>query len=278
MKTVIVLYMPVIHKGYLSFLCRHKKESEWIGIIGEDVVAEFSVKKEIRALEAGDAVHFVKSLDWFDCVEIFSKAALLLSYAIKKVEKVVMIDDEISRKIAEVYFKDKQVVFDSVFLRWDEASVLKQKPVSCDEKSFDSFDRAMMAEAAKEAEKSSCWWRRVGTAVVKDGKILFTAYNRHLPTEHTPYINGDPRDFIKAGEKSEYASSIHSEAICIAWAAREGISLKSAHLYVTVFPCPACAKLIAFSGISKLFFKEGHASLDGEEILKSEGVKIVFVE
>ena len=49
-------------------------------------------------------------------------------------------------------------------------------------------------------------------------------------------------------------------------------------MYVTVFPCPPCAKLIAYSGIKRLYCGGGYAVLDGEEVLKSNGVEIYFVE
>jgi len=54
--------------------------------------------------------------------------------------------------------------------------------------------------------------------------------------------------------------------------------LSGADFYVTVFPCPDCTKLIAFSGVKRLFFKGGHASLDGVDILKAKGVEIIKVE
>ena len=49
-------------------------------------------------------------------------------------------------------------------------------------------------------------------------------------------------------------------------------------MYVTTFPCPTCAKLIAYSGIKKLYAGGGYAVLDGELVLKAKGVKIIFVE
>jgi dCMP deaminase len=64
----------------------------------------------------------------------------------------------------------------------------------------------------------------------------------------------------------------------IAEAAREGISTKGAVVYVTDFPCPPCAKLIAGAGISRLYFRTGYAVLDGEDVLAEAGVEVVRVE
>jgi dCMP deaminase len=49
-------------------------------------------------------------------------------------------------------------------------------------------------------------------------------------------------------------------------------------MYVTVFPCPPCAKAIAHAGIKHLYCGGGYGVLDGEDILKGAGVKIIFVE
>jgi dCMP deaminase len=61
-------------------------------------------------------------------------------------------------------------------------------------------------------------------------------------------------------------------------AARRGISLEGKSMYVTTFPCPACGKLVAFSGIKNIYFKDGYAMLDSEDILKSQGVGIFQVQ
>jgi len=67
-------------------------------------------------------------------------------------------------------------------------------------------------------------------------------------------------------------------AMLIAEAAKRGISLEGTNLYVTDFPCPPCAKLIARSGITRLYFSRGYAVLDGESTLKNKGVELVFVD
>jgi dCMP deaminase len=46
-------------------------------------------------------------------------------------------------------------------------------------------------------------------------------------------------------------------------------------MYVTDFPCPPCAKLIAAAGISRLYFREGYAVLDGQDVLDAAGVEVV---
>ena len=54
----------------------------------------------------------------------------------------------------------------------------------------------------------------------------------------------------------EYSRSVHAEMNLISNAARRGVSLSGATLYVTTFPCHNCAKHIVASGISKVVYLE----------------------
>ena len=113
---------------------------------------------------------------------------------------------------------------------------------------------------------------------MKKGKAVIVTHNKHMPSEHSPYIYGDPRNNFSKGINIEISTSIHAEARAIAEAARRGISLKDTSIYVSTFPCPPCAKLIAYSGIKKLYYSSGYGVLDGESILKSQDVELIFVE
>ncbi|MEN9558067.1 MAG: hypothetical protein RL141_436, partial [Candidatus Parcubacteria bacterium] len=73
------------------------------------------------------------------------------------------------------------------------------------------------------------------------------------------------------------ATTVHAEQALITEAARAGIALEGTDLYVTVFPCAMCAKQVAYAGIKRCFYASGHASLDGEAVMKAEGVELVYV-
>jgi len=79
------------------------------------------------------------------------------------------------------------------------------------------------------------------------------------------------------GERQDIANTIHAEQYIISQAAKEGIFTKGLSLYVTTFPCPVCAKLIACSGIQHLYFGEGGSNFDARKVLESVGVTIVYV-
>jgi len=54
----------------------------------------------------------------------------------------------------------------------------------------------------------------------------------------------------------------------------EGISTDGADLYVTDFPCPYCARIIAKSGVGRLYFLRGYAVLEGDDFLTDAGIEV----
>jgi dCMP deaminase len=136
----------------------------------------------------------------------------------------------------------------------------------------------MMEAALEEAKRGKDWWRRIGALIVKDGKVIFQGHNVYVPSDQSANDEGDPRGNFKAGQYLESSLALHAEAGLVAQAAKEGVSLKGTEVYCDTFPCPPCAKQLAYAGISKLYYRNGYAVLDGERILKSQGVEIVFVK
>lgn len=98
-----------------------------------------------------------------------------------------------------------------------------------------------------------------------------------MPSPHTPYMDGDPRNAFHKGVNIELGTALHAEKGIICEAAKRGISLKGAYLYVTTFPCPPCAKAIVAAGFKRCYYSSGYALLDGESILKESGVEVVYV-
>ncbi len=271
----LLAYIPVFHRGYDLLFQRHRDEVKNLVILGGSLIDEFiTVAEEIRALPPSRAKLIVESLNLFKTIFVFES----VNIGGLSGQPFIVARDALTEKVVEKYLPKSPIQWDSSFLRWDEKNVLSLENVKFDRLASSEFDQKMMLDAIIEGEKSSSWWRRVGAIVVRDEEVLLRAHNIHTPSEHTNYIEGDPRDFIEAGEKSELGTALHAEQLVIASAAKKGLKLDSTSLYVTVFPCPACAKLVAYSGIKKIFFKEGHASLDGERILRFRGVEIVKIK
>lgn len=275
-KTAAIAYVPVIHSGYISFFEKHR-QSDCFFVLGLDVIAEFPrLAKEIRQLAPEDATRCIRSLDILSRVEIADKT-VFKGFA-ESFASIVMPKEDVMLDLWQRYFPKSEVILDPTFLRWDKHNTVSENPITPDHVvSSEDVARRFMLCAESEKEKSSDWWRQVGCIIVRDGVVLVSTHNHHLPTEYTPYLNGDPRNNFHKGVHNELGTSIHAEAAAIGRSAKEGISLEGADVYVTTFPCPPCAKLLSVSGIRRLFYQVGYGMLDGEDVLRQQGIEIIRV-
>lgn len=271
----LVLDVPVVHAGYIRLFERRAYEVSGVYLLGQEFVREATfLTAEVRALDPIVAKRLVDSLGFFREVRILGRDSL----PYLRRQRVILVSNQLTRRFAEEHLVGCDIIHETAFLRHDEASVFSQAPPEKIRISTDEFDRQMMELAESAKEESSDWWRQVGAVAVIDGEPSVFSFNRHLPSEHTPYAVGDPRDFIPAGQRSDISSVLHGEQGIIAEAARrKDIGLEGADLYVTVFPCPVCAKMVAYSGIKRVFFASGHASLDGETVMRAKGVELIWV-
>jgi dCMP deaminase len=275
-EKMVIAYIPVLHEGYRRFLSKYCADKP-LYIFGESLIEKFDyLYKEVRALEPELIKRSVEA--WGICQEVnILELDRVEKLQVKDLEIIAPKEDVIKDFLKE-HFPTVSAQFDDVFLRWDKHNYTSQVEITPDMKvSRAEFDKKMMELALGEARGGSDWWRRVGAVIVKDGKVLFAGASRHVPSAHTPYANGDPRNAAHKGVNLELSTGLHAEAGLIAKAAKEGVSLEGAEIYVTTFPCPPCAKLIAYSGIKKMYYASGYGVLDGESILKSQGVEIVLV-
>lgn len=268
MKKVIVAYIPVLHDGYKKFLEKHASADE-LFIFGEKLIEEFDyLHKEIRALAPVDIQKAIESLG------IVKEVSLLEDEEVNA-DEIVLPDEDVCRQFAEKKLSDKKVAFDPVFLRWDRTNTKKEKKVGPERI---ITENEFMNSAFLAAEKSSDWWRKIGAVIVKDGQIVLSRFNQSLPHIQQQYADGDPRNASHKGKDLGKYVSVHAEAGLIAEAAKKGIALDGAEMYVTDFPCPVCAKQIATAGIKRVYFTRGYAVLDGEKILKAGGVELVEIK
>lgn len=284
MHTASVAYIPVLHAGYLEFLRESNISSVYV--LDKDVLnslpSEFDYvrrKDAIRALPTSMVLTALSAILPESHVHAADLEALEMIRA--SFGRVIMPDEDVSRYIGETYFKGLHVDYSSVFLRWDRQAVAKQEAASAAAGfavSSCELDRVFLSQARERAVRSADWWRQVGAVLVKDGKVIYAANNHHTP--HPEAINafGDPRSLFNRGVRMECSTAEHAEATIIAAAAREGMSLKGASLYATDFPCPQCARLIAYAGIKKCYFSGGYAVLDGADEMRRQGVELVYVQ
>ncbi len=274
MKPVLVSYVPVPHRGYIEFFRRHAGAELYV--LGKELGADFvSVVRNLPANNPEDIVLMIKSLGIFSDVHVLTPAMLT---HVKESLLLIMPDEDVSRELAEKHFSGMSVRFESVWLRWHKDAVLQGKvPENDGTVSYADLDRQFLKKASGLSDRSSDWWRQVGALAVKDGEILFGAYNKHQPSEHSPYLFGDPRSHFNPGQFIEMSSALHAELGVITAAACRGVKLEGSSLYVTTFPCPPCANAIANAGFSKVFYAEGYSLIAGDNILRSKGIELIRV-
>ena len=267
--------MPVLHQGYVQFLAAHPNITE-VYLPGEALIRELTfLEPEIRAVDPSLMAKVLRSSGLAAGVHVQvmePKHMPDLSRA-----HIITADEGFSRRLVERYFAQVPVTYDTIFLRWDEVSVFKTEPAGYDRISSERGDRERMVLAESHRDKSGDWWRQIGGGLYLGAGVVISGFNRHVPSQLAPYAQGDPRDVVPAGTDAQISTAMHCEMYLITEAAKQGASTAGGWMYVTVFPCPVCAKLLAYSGISKVFFRNGHASLDGQQVLKANGVEIVWV-
>jgi dCMP deaminase len=277
--TQLLMYLPVIHAGYYRFLRQHAGSDVEVLVLGRSFAEDYPVvRKEIRALDPAEVLGLLMSgglirrgrvVEKDDLGEVIRPGLLLTP------------DEHLMRDLIAAYQLDKraEVRFERTFLRWDREWSRAGMPPGWDGVvTFDEYAKQMQRLASSAAARSSDWWRQVGAVAVRDGLILAIDYNRHLPTEYTPYINGDPRNDFRRGVEIERTTSIHAEAAIISRAARQGLSLEGADLHVGTFPCPGCAYLIAEVRFARCFFAGGYSVLHGDEVMRKADVELIFVD
>ncbi len=275
-EKAIVLYIPVIHRGYVALIERHQPADviliTWERLKPIDAVIADQLSRDIRAIPAEEVAAYLHYK--FPALRIRAFERLK---SLQEFKTLVMPDEDISQALKKK-LPDAEIVFDNAFLRWDWGSTMVAKEVVADcVISTDDLDRDFMKIAEIEAQKSSDFWRSVG-AVVPIGDTFLAAFNKHLPTPMEIYVHGDMRLIMKPGEQPEICNAIHAERSIFAQALRHGIPLEGKSIYTTTYPCLQCAQMMAEIGFKKMFFREGYSNQNAAEVLRKAGIEIIQVK
>ena len=137
-------------------------------------------------------------------------------------------------------------------------------------------DRNFTNIAKEIATASKCVSKQVGAVIVKDGRILSTGYNG-TPAGYINCFDYWDNKYTKEHHEWSKLYEIHAEMNAIIWAAREGISIKDATIYVTLEPCSECSKNLIASGIKRIVYEKSYEHNNSEIIskfIKDNGVVI----
>ncbi|MDI6701056.1 MAG: dCMP deaminase family protein [bacterium] len=143
-----------------------------------------------------------------------------------------------------------------------------------------SWDEYFMEITKLVSSRATCLRRKVGAIIVKDRHILSTGYNGPPKgVKHCDELGGCLREKlnIPSGERMELSRAVHAEQNAIIQAAKLGINIEGADMYVTNQPCFICAKMIINAGIKRVIINEGYPDKYAEDILKEAGVELVFL-
>jgi dCMP deaminase len=112
------------------------------------------------------------------------------------------------------------------------------------------WDTYFLEIARMIATRATCDRAHVGSVAVKDRNILATGYN------------GSIRGDVHCDEAGHFMKNnhcirtVHSETNLICQAAKNGVSLNGATIYITHSPCWNCFKMIINSGIKEIVYTE----------------------
>jgi dCMP deaminase len=274
----VLVYVPVIHRGYERLFAKWARHGEVL-VLGQSFGELYpALGKEIRALDPARVVDYLEAgpnPTAARVVEVDQFPDAITA------DLLVVPDEELIRDIVDRYklSAHARVQYENTFLRWDRgASIARHEPRFEARINVEDLERKLGGKARALGGQSSDWWRQVGALAAKDGKVLASAFNRHYPSEYSPYVEGDPRNNFSRGLNIDLSTALHAEAAVIAQAAKDGTSLEGSDLYVSTFPCPGCARLLAAAGIARCFYSSGYSMLDGERVLQDAEVQMVFVE
>ena len=134
-----------------------------------------------------------------------------------------------------------------------------------------SWDRYFMNLAVQAATRSTCPRKSVGAVVVRDKAILATGYN------------GSIRGLAHCTEvgclmdNGHCVRTVHAEANAILQAARHGVRIEGADIYVTASPCWDCFKLIANAGIARVLYGEFYRDERIRQFAEEAGIELVHL-
>ncbi len=135
-----------------------------------------------------------------------------------------------------------------------------------------TWDEYFMTIAYQVATRATCDRKHVGAVIVRDKTILSTGYNGSIRgLEHCDEVG-------HMMESGHCVRTVHAEANAISQAARNGVRIEGASIYVTASPCWGCFRLIANGGIERIAFGEFYRDPRIFEYCEKLGIDLVDLQ
>lgn len=140
------------------------------------------------------------------------------------------------------------------------------------------IEKLYMDIASRVSQMSYGRRAKVGAVIVKDNNAVSFGYNG-TPSGFDNNMEDEIIDEVTGLKKLVTKPEvIHSEMNAICKAARQGISIDGASLYVTLSPCYDCAKAIIQSGIKKIYYKEIYRNDEPIKLLEKAGIECIHYQ
>lgn len=138
------------------------------------------------------------------------------------------------------------------------------------------WDEYFMELANKVATRTTCIRRAVGAVIVKDKRILATGYNG-APTglRHCGDTGCLRQQLgVPSGQRHEICRGLHAEQNAVIQAARYGINIAKASIYITTQPCVVCAKMLINADIEEIIYENPYPDELAMSMLEEAGIKL----
>ena len=132
-----------------------------------------------------------------------------------------------------------------------------------------SWDEYFMNIAREVATRATCDRKHVGAVIERERSILATGYNGSIAG--LPHCDEEGHLM----EDGHCVRTIHAEANAVIQAARNGVRIEGAHIYVTASPCFGCFKMLANAGIKKIVYGEFYRDQKIFDFAKRLGIELV---
>ena len=134
-----------------------------------------------------------------------------------------------------------------------------------------SWDQYFMDIATVVSSRSTCERKHVGAVIVRDRTILSTGYNGSI--RGMPHCS-EVGHMLEGGH---CIATIHAEQNAIIHAAKNGVSINTAHLYVTASPCWSCFKSMTNAGILRIVYGEFYRDARIFEVAARLGIELLHL-
>lgn len=126
-----------------------------------------------------------------------------------------------------------------------------------------------MRIAREISSRSTCDRKFVGAVIVRDRNILATGYNGSIAG--MPHCS----EVGHMMENGHCVATIHAEANAVIQAAKNGVMINGADIYITASPCWNCFKMLANAGIKRIYYGEFYRDERIFEVAGKLGIELI---